>query len=80
MLQLPDTVSKEVHAVYEKIHGDYEAKGKVFLEFVWAEPKSIFEPPPPMTARAKLVRPFVVLKAVSHSNLNKYLELTIYNS
>lgn len=55
LLQNPSSVNRQVHAVYEKLHGEYVSQGKVFMEFLWNDPKSLFEPPPAESARAKLV-------------------------
>lgn len=50
----PSAVARQVHAVYEKIHGEHASKGKVFMEFLWSDPKALFEQPPSEGARAKL--------------------------
>lgn len=53
-IQVPSVIHKQVHAIYEKCHGDFPSQGKVYLEFVWPEPKDLFELPPP-SARVKVV-------------------------
>ncbi|XP_021954811.1 protein zwilch homolog isoform X1 [Folsomia candida] len=50
----PVSVTRQVHAVYEKLHGEHVSQGKVFMEFLWNDPKSLFEPPPTDSASAKL--------------------------
>lgn len=54
------SVTRQVHAVYEKLHGEHVSQGKVFMEFLWNDPKSLFEPPPTDSASAKLVGHFII--------------------
>ncbi|CAL8092375.1 unnamed protein product [Orchesella dallaii] len=45
------------HAVYEKLHGEYPSRGKVYMEFVFEDPNSVFSTPPEDCTSKIAIRP-----------------------
>ncbi|ODM93100.1 Protein zwilch [Orchesella cincta] len=45
------------HAVYEKLHGEYPSKGKVYMEFLFQEPTGVFDAPPEDCSSKIAIRP-----------------------
>ena len=71
-------VKRQVHAVYEKIHGEFVSEGKVYLEFLWNGGEKIFEHPPD-ESNAKLVSAEFPLEMLTITDANNILNAVVYS-